>query len=86
MLYRVKIVIRPKEGLSDPEGDTLGNRLKRKGIPGIRKVRSGRYWEIHLEAGTREQAEHLARQIYSGPPMVNPVKDDAELLSIEETG
>ena len=84
MLYRVKIVVRPREGVSDPEGETLNRRLERKGIVGVNKVRSGKYWEVYLESTSREEAEELARQIYSGPPMMNPVKDDAHLLTIEE--
>ena len=84
MLYRVKIVVRPREGVSDPEGETLSRRLERKGILGVNKVRSGKYWEVYLESNSREGAEELARQIYSGPPMMNPVKDDAHLLTIEE--
>jgi len=84
MLYRARIVVRPREGVSDPEGDTLSGRLKRKGIPGVARVRSGRYWEIYLEANSREQAEALVRQIYTSPPMMNPVKDNAQLLAIEE--
>ena len=84
MLYRVRVVVYPREGVSDPEGDTLSGRLKRKGIPGVQKVRSGRYWEIYVEADSKEQAETSARQVYSGPPMVNPVKDQVQLLAIEE--
>ncbi len=84
MLYRARIVVRPREGVSDPEGDTLSGRLKRKGISGVARVRSGRYWEIYVEANSREQAEAWVRQIYTSPPMVNPVKDDSQLLTIEE--
>ncbi len=84
MLYRVRIVVRPREGVSDPEGETLSRRLERKGILGVNKVRSGKYWEVYLESDSREEAEELARQIYSGPPMMNPVKDDAHLLTVEE--
>jgi len=86
MLYRAKIVVHPREGVSDPEGDTLSGRLKRKRIPGVTRVRSGKYWEIYLEADSREQAEALVRQIYTSPPMMNPVKDDAQLLTVEEVG
>lgn len=77
-------MVRPREGVSDPEGDALGDRLRRKGIGGVSRVRSGKCWEIYLEADSKEQAAALARQIYGGPPMVNPVKDDAQLLTIEE--
>jgi len=86
MLYRARIVVLPREGVSDPEGDTLSGRLKRKGISGVSRVKSGRYWEIYIEANSKEQAETSVRQIYTGPPMVNPVKDDAQLLTIEEVG
>ena len=72
--------------MSDPEGDTLSGRLKRKGIAGVKRARSGRYWEIYVEADSKEQAEASAKQIYTAPPLVNPVKDDVQLLAIEETG
>ena len=86
MLYRVKIVVRPREGVSDPEGETLSLRLKRKGIQGLSRIRSGKYWEVYLESSSREEAEERARQIYGGPPTMNPVKDDAQVISIEEVG
>lgn len=86
MLYRVRIIVRHREGVSDPEGDTLSRRLKRKGTLGLGRVRSGKYWEMYLEANSREEAEEWARQIYSGPPLMNPVKDEAQLLAIEEVG
>jgi phosphoribosylformylglycinamidine (FGAM) synthase PurS component len=84
VLYRVRIVVRPREGVSDPEGETLSRRLKRKGIQGLNKIRSGKYWEVYIESSSREEAEERARQIYGGPPTMNPVKDDAQVLSIEE--
>lgn len=64
----------------------MTSRLKRKGVGGVRRVRSGRYWEIYVEAHSKEQAEDLAKQIYTTPPLVNPVKDDVQLLAIEEAG
>ena len=86
VLYQVKIVVRPREGVSDPEGETLSQRLKRKGIPGVTKVRSGKYWEVYLQASSREEAEERALLIYGSPPMMNPVKDNAQVLTIEEVG
>jgi phosphoribosylformylglycinamidine (FGAM) synthase PurS component len=86
MLFRVKIVVRPREGVTDPEGDTLSLRLKRKGIQGLNRIRSGKYWEVYIESNSREEAEERARQIYGGPPTMNPVKDDAQVLAIEEVG
>ena len=86
MLYRVKIVVRPREGVSDPEGETLSLRLKRKGIQGLSRIRSGKYWEVYLESSSREEAEERTRQIYGGPPTMNPVKDDTQVIAIEEVG
>ena len=84
MLYRVQIVVRPREGVSDPEGETLSMRLKRKGIHGLSKIKSGKYWEVYLEANSRKEAEERAQQIYGGPPMMNPVKDNVQVLTFEE--
>ncbi len=77
-------MVYPKKGISDPEGDTLRERLVRKGITRISSVRSGRYWEVSFNAESREDAIAYIRTAYLNPPMINPVKDESELLALEE--
>ncbi len=84
MRYRAKIVIYPKRGISDPEGDTLRARLLRKGFASISQVRSGKYWEIHFDASSREEALSYLKRLYLNPPMINPIKDEPQLLALEE--
>ncbi|MEM2850834.1 MAG: phosphoribosylformylglycinamidine synthase subunit PurS [Candidatus Bathyarchaeia archaeon] len=82
--YRAKISISPKRGLFDPEGEELLNRLKRKGCSDVLAVRSGKYWELIIEADSKEDAIKRVTQIYSNPPVTNPVKDEPTLIDLEE--
>lgn len=84
MRYRAEIVVYPKRGISDPEGETLRARLNRKGFKEISEVRSGKYWEIYFDAESRDEAISYLKEVYLTPPMVNPVKDEPKLLSLEE--
>lgn len=82
--YRAKLVVYPKRGISDPEGDVLCARLTRKGLTKISKVSSGRYWEVSFDADSNEEALSYIERVYLNPPMVNPIKDETRLLSLEE--
>jgi phosphoribosylformylglycinamidine (FGAM) synthase PurS component len=82
--YRARLLVYPKRGISDPEGEALHNRLRRKGLTEISQVRSGKYWEVYFEAESREAALSYLEKVYLSPPMVNPVKDDPQLLALEE--
>ncbi len=84
MHYRARLLVYPKRGISDPEGEALHNRLRRKGLTKISQVRSGKYWEVYFEAESREAALSYLEKAYLSPPMVNPVKDDPQLLALEE--
>ncbi|MFQ6075726.1 MAG: phosphoribosylformylglycinamidine synthase subunit PurS [Candidatus Bathyarchaeia archaeon] len=84
MRFRAKIVVSPKRGISDPEGDTLRDRLRRKENHRIIRVRSGKYWEIDFESSTREEAEAYINRVSDSPPLMNRIKDDSELLELEE--
>lgn len=84
MRFRARIVVSPRKGVSDPEGDTVCSRLRRKGNSKILRVRSGKYWEIEFESGTREEAETYVNKVSNSPPLMNQIKDDSELLELEE--
>ncbi len=81
-----KIVVAPKKGLSDPEGETVRDRLRRKKFSKLRRVRSGKYWEVEFEAASRDEAISYIAGVYTAPPLVNPVKDAAMLVGLEEMG
>ena len=59
---RVTVLVRPKEGILDPQGDAIDRSLRGLGYP-TRGVRAGRVFDLELEVETAEEAERVAREI-----------------------
>ena len=75
-LMRARVLVRPKEGILDPQGQTVQRALKALGFEGVRNVHVGRLIELDLEESQRlpEMCERL---------LANPLIEDWE---IEEDG
>ena len=56
------MLVRPKEGILDPQGDAIARSLAGLGYP-TRGVRAGRVFDLELEVETAEEAERIAREI-----------------------
>lgn len=56
------MLVRPKEGILDPQGDAIARSLAGLGYP-TRGVRAGRVFDLELEVETAEEAERVAREI-----------------------
>jgi len=81
-MFKIKIYIRLKEGVADPQGETIKHALDSLGYLGITKVKTGKYLQIQLNTQEKkkikEQIEDMCKKI-----LVNPVIEDYE-YEIEE--
>ncbi len=81
-MFKIKIYIRLKEGVADPQGATIKHALDSLGYLGITKVKTGKYLQIQLNTQEKkkikEQIEDMCKKI-----LVNPVIEDYE-YEIEE--
>jgi len=81
-MFRVKIYIRLKEGVADPQGATIKHALDSLGYQGITKVKTGKYLQIQLniqeKKKIKQQIEDMCKKI-----LVNPVIENYE-YEIEE--
>ena len=59
---RVTVLVRPKEGILDPQGDAIARSLTGLGYP-ARGVRAGRVFDLDLDAATPDEAERVAREV-----------------------
>ncbi len=50
------VLVVPKEGVNDPEGEAIRAGLQMLGNEGIDRVRAGRYLQLHLSAADAEVA------------------------------
>jgi phosphoribosylformylglycinamidine synthase PurS subunit len=73
---RARVLIRPKEGILDPQGQAVERALPALGFQGVSSVRVGRLVELEVEdpATVPEMCERL---------LANPLIEDYEVLVVE---
>ena len=77
-MTRARVLIRPKDGILDPQGQAVERALPALGFEGVTHVRVGRLVELEVEDAARvpEMCERL---------LANPLIEDYEVLVVEET-
>ena len=70
---KARVLIRPKEGILDPQGQAVERALPALGFDGVANVRVGRMVELEVEDASRvpEMCERL---------LANPLIEDYEVL------
>jgi len=74
---RARVLIRPKEGILDPQGQAVERALPALGFEGVANVRVGRLIELEVEDPARvpEMCERL---------LANPLIEDYEVVVLED--
>jgi phosphoribosylformylglycinamidine synthase PurS subunit len=72
---KARVLIRPKEGILDPQGKAVERALPALGFDGIEQVRIGRM--VELEAEDSEQLPDLCEKL-----LANPLIEDYEILDV----
>jgi phosphoribosylformylglycinamidine synthase subunit PurS len=75
---KARVLIRPKEGILDPQGKAVERALPALGFSGIDHVRVGRMVELEVEDA--DQLPALCEKL-----LANPLIEDFEIESAEET-
>jgi phosphoribosylformylglycinamidine synthase PurS subunit len=72
---RVQVLIRPKEGILDPQGQAVEQALPALGFEGVRNVHVGRLIELDVDdpAQVPEMCERL---------LANPLIEDYEIVEV----
>ena len=78
MRFRAQVRVAPKPSINDPEGDAIGSALARLGFEDVDSVRSGKYFDITLDATDAVAAETSVRQMCE-KLLANPVIERYEL-------
>jgi phosphoribosylformylglycinamidine synthase subunit PurS len=72
---KVRVQVRLKAGILDPQGKAIGNALATLGFGGISEVRQGKLIELELAetdpARARQQVEAMCKEL-----LANPVTED----------
>ena len=82
--WRVEVVVMPKDGVSDPQGEAVRGGLGMLGHAGVRRVRVGRHLELDVDAATEQDARaavtRMAEQL-----LANPVIEQYAISSVTGT-
>jgi phosphoribosylformylglycinamidine synthase len=67
---RATVLVRPKDGILDPQGDAVGSSLRQLGFA-VDEARVGRVVDLQLEGSdpteAREQIERMCRHLLANP-------------------
>jgi phosphoribosylformylglycinamidine synthase len=75
---RARVLIRPKEGILDPQGQTVERALPALGFDGVSDVRIGRL--VELEVPDIAEVEAMCEKL-----LANPLVEDYEILPEESS-
>jgi phosphoribosylformylglycinamidine synthase subunit PurS len=73
---KAKVLIRPKEGILDPQGKAVEGALPKLGFKGVSEVRVGRL--VELETDDPEALPELCEKL-----LANPLIEDFEVVTEE---
>jgi phosphoribosylformylglycinamidine synthase len=76
-LVKARVLIRPKEGILDPQGKAVERALPALGFDGISHVRIGRLVELEVENGA--DLDGLCRKL-----LANTLIEDYEIVEATE--
>ena len=76
MRFIARVEVRLREGIADPEGATIERALPALGFDGIASVRSGRCFQVELDAADRATAQNHAAAL-ADRLLANPVIEES---------
>ncbi len=75
MTHRIRVLVRLRPQIYDPQGEAIRRALVGSGADGVRSVRQGKMFELEITASTTAEAETKAREV-AGRVLANPVLED----------
>jgi phosphoribosylformylglycinamidine synthase len=62
---KVRVMVRPKEGILDPQGEAVRRALPALGFEGVKTVHVGRLVEMEVESA--EEIEGMCKRLLANP-------------------
>jgi phosphoribosylformylglycinamidine synthase subunit PurS len=78
---KVKVEVRLKAGVHDPQGETIKHALANLGYSGIKSITTGKVFTLDLEAESAAAAIEAAK-IYADKLLANPVIEEFRVETI----
>lgn len=81
-MIKANVIVKLKSAVHDPQGETISRALDGLGYDKVASLRQGKFFELSLDADSKEQAEAMAREI-AERVLSNPV---LEVFEVEVEG
>ena len=79
---KAKVIVRLKDGVLDPQGQTIQRALNKRGHPEITKLRQGKYFEVELDGLKDMKAVRQLMEKISQEVLCNPIIETFEIEDI----
>ncbi|MCY0860740.1 MAG: phosphoribosylformylglycinamidine synthase subunit PurS [Sulfolobaceae archaeon] len=73
MLYQVELIIINKDGVRDPEGETIQRYVVRKLSDKVLETRAGKYLLFRVESNSSDEAKEVVKKIANESRLFNPL-------------
>jgi len=84
--YCVAVLVLPRRGARDPEGETLARELRRLGYTRVADVRAGKVFVIRVDADSVEEAKRLVENVARSARLYNPAVNALVVTVLAEGG
>ncbi len=78
-MYSVEVIILNKEGIRDPEGETIKRYMVDKVTDKVVEVKAGKYVVFKVDAGSEEEAVSIAKRVADEKRLYNPIVHKVEI-------
>lgn len=82
MAYKAEINVMPLKELLDPKGKAVAGSMKNLNLNTIQDVRIGKHIQLHIEAGSKAEAEKIATEACK-KLLANPIMESYEIEIVE---
>ena len=76
---KVQVIVTLKQGVHDPQGETIRRALDQLDYGQVNDVRQGKFFELTLDVESKEQAESLAQEV-AERVLSNPVLESYRVI------
>ncbi len=81
-MIKAKIIVRLKEGVLDPQGQTIQRALNKMGHPEITNLRQGKYFEVEIDGLENKETVRQLMEELSRDVLCNPIIESFEIEDI----
>ncbi|CAA9525704.1 MAG: Phosphoribosylformylglycinamidine synthase, PurS subunit [uncultured Thermomicrobiales bacterium] len=83
--WMVEVIVMPKEGVNDPQGEAIRGGLRALGYAGVRGVRAGKVIRVELNAAGADDARAAGAEM-ADRLLANPVIESFHVAAVAPVG